>query len=260
MDLQTSLYICKMKKILLSFLFITIFLIQSCDQTVKLTANQIVVNSMKAHGSDLLNQSRMDFVFRGLNYRATRDNGAFEYARRRVNDSSTVIDMLSNDHKKRLINNVQQELSDSLLTLYASSVNSVIYFGQLPYSLDGKAVYKELIGEKTINGNDYHKIKVTFDENGGGEDYDDVFIYWINKQSFLIDYLAYSYCEKDCGYRFRESVNRRTINGVIVQDYKNYKETTPNPDLTQMDTFFINGELKLLSEINMEKVSVVVNQ
>ena len=144
------------------------------------------------------------------------------------------------------MNDVPQQLPDSLMHRYANSVNSVIYFAQLPFSLDGKAVYKKLIGEKSINGVGYYKVEVTFDINGGGEDYDDVFVYWINKQSFLVDYLAYSYCEEECGYRFRESVNRRTINGLIVQDYNNYKETYKDPVLSEMDEFFELGKFCLL--------------
>ncbi len=248
-----------MKKILLTFLCITTLFIQSCDDKPSLTAPEIINKSIKAHGGDLLDQSTMEFTFRGNAYRATRDNGAFEYTRTRVKDSLTTVDKLNNDESNRTINGTLQQVPDSLMTRYASSVNSVVYFAQLPYSLDGKAVYKELIGTKSIKNKNYYKVKVTFDPNGGGEDHDDEFVYWINQESFLVDYLAYSYCEEDCGYRFRESVNRRTISNVTIQDYNNYKETVQDPDLSNMDDNYITGDLKLLSEIKLENVNITEN-
>jgi len=51
-------------------------------------------------------------------------------------------------------------------------------------------------------------LEVTFKEEGGGEDHEDKFMYWVNTQDYRIDYMAYSYCEEDCGYRFRESENK----------------------------------------------------
>ncbi|WP_438962038.1 DUF6503 family protein [Nonlabens sp.] len=245
-----------MKKNLFVFLTFLAIAFPSCEEKQTLTAGEIMDNAIQAHGAHLLNRSIMDFKFRGITYRVTRDNGAFQYRRIQLQDSITITDMLSNDGALRYIDDIQQQVPDSLLKRYASSVNSVVYFAQLPYSLDGTAVYKELLGEKTIKNKNYYKIKVTFDEEGGGEDHEDEFIYWIDKNTFLIDYLAYSYCEEDCGYRFRESVNRRTYQGITVQDYKNYKEIVQDPDLSQMDTFFINGDLELLSEIKTEAARI----
>lgn len=245
-----------MKKILFIFLGALAVTFHSCEEKKVLNAAQIMDKSILAHGSHLLDESVMEFTFRDKKYIAGRSNGVFEFIRKQQQDSLSILDKLNNKGPLRYMNDELQQLPDSVLNNYASSVNSVIYFAQLPYSLDGPAVYKELIGEKSIKNKNYYKIKVTFDENGGGEDHEDEFIYWIDKETFLIDYLAYSYCEEDCGYRFRESVNRRILKGITVQDYKNYKETVQDPDLSQMDTFFINGNLELLSEIKTVEVRI----
>lgn len=245
-----------MKKILFTFLCISTILLQSCSNSPSLNANQIIDNAINAHGGHLLEQSTMEFDFRGVNYQALRDNGLFKFTRTRAKDSIMVVDILDNQSSQRTINGVPQKVADSIMAGYASSVNSVIYFAQLPYSLDGKAVYKEFVGDKIIKNEPYYKIKVTFDPNGGGEDHEDEFIYWIHKDTFFVDYLAYSYCEEDCGYRFRESVNRRNIKGVTIQDYNNYKEAIQDPDLSQMDQLFMDGKLELLSEIKLDKVQL----
>jgi len=245
-------------------LFISLIGITGCKQSPvdtitqpeTLTADQIVLKAMEVHGSDDLVNSTMTFSFRTADFMVNRKNGDFLYGRLTTRNSDTITDHYTNKKTTRYLNGIPQQLPDSVLTGITSGVNSVIYFAQLPYSLDGDAVNKKIKGIDTVNGERYYEIEVTFDENGGGEDHDDVFIYWIHQQDFTIDYLAYSYCEEECGFRFRESVNRRNINGVIVQDYNNYRAKVQDPDLTELDDLFQNDGLELLSEIKTENVNI----
>lgn len=89
---------------------------------------------------------------------------------------------------------------------YYNSVNSVHYFAYLPQGLNDKAVQKELLGEVVLKGEPYYKVRVTFAQEGGGNDYEDVFIYWFHKQKFTMDYLAYEFHVDGGGMRFREAV------------------------------------------------------
>ena len=251
------LYICEMKKIVLLLLLTALVACKVDDKDY--TGKELIHKSIQAHGSPFLDQSTMEFKFRETQYKATRDKGMFQYSREFIQDSLRIKDVLSNNKKERYINDSLITVADSLLNGYASSLNSVVYFAQLPYSLDGDAIISKKIGIDTILNNKYYEVKVTFKEEGGGEDHDDVFVYWINKDNYLIDYLAYSYCEEECGYRFRESVNRRTVNGVIIQDYKNYKAVKTNPDLLQLDDLFEKGQLELVSEIKTEQVKLTLD-
>ncbi|BAO56067.1 hypothetical protein NMS_2058 [Nonlabens marinus S1-08] len=208
--------------------------------------------SIQAHGADLAANARMDFIFRGINYSVDRYDGQFAYERRFRQGDMDVLDRLDNNGFTRHFNDSLVVLNDTIAQRYQSSVNSVIYFAQLPYGLDGDAVNLKLIGTDSIMDSNYYEIQVTFKEEGGGEDHEDVFVYWIDTQDYLIDYMAYSYCEDDCGFRFRESVNRRNLNGITVQDYNNYKSNRQDPKLEDLDDAFEAGKLQLLSEIKTE--------
>lgn len=212
-----------------------------------------------AHGSQIMDNSSMQFSFRGIDYAVKRNNGSYQYRRTTYQKSDTVVDQLNNDGFKRFINGDQFSANDEKESRWTSSLNSVIYFAQLPYSLDGDAVYKELLGSTSIDDESYYEIKVTFDEDGGGEDHEDVFIYWVNKGTYLIDYLAYSFCEEECGYRFRESYNRRNLNGMIVQDYHNYKSRNLDPEIQDLAQLFEKNELVKVSDIELERVEVIEN-
>lgn len=239
--------------IVLSALFIF-----ACKQEEKPDAQKVVDAAIAAHGGANLDQSVVSFRLRDKHYRALRDNGAFIYSRTFTDDSTgqRVYDVLSNSEFKRTMNDVEVELPQERKDAFTSSVNSVIYFAMLPYFLNDAAVQKEYIGEASIKGEPYHKIKITFAQEGGGEDHEDEYIYWIHQKRNTMDYLAYSYKEEDgIGTRFREAVNPREIGGIRFQDYINY---TSNEDLPieQYDKAFEAGKLEKVSDINLEEIKV----
>lgn len=146
-------------------------------------------------------------------------------------------------------------IPDSMAAKYQSSVNSVVYFFSLPYGLNDLSVKKELVGSKSIGGEDHYKIKVWFDEQAG-EDHEDVYYYWIDKDSFHINYLAYSFQVDGGGMRFREAYNPRSIHGIRVVDYINYQPMDGKLALSKIDDAFADGKLNVLSRIENDNVTI----
>ncbi|GAB3832132.1 hypothetical protein GCM10028895_49420 [Pontibacter rugosus] len=134
-------------------------------------------------------------------------------------------------------------------------MNSVIYFALLPYGLNDAAVNKAYLGKTSIKGQPYHKIKVTFDLEGGGSDHEDEYIYWIHPAKYTMDYLAYSFQVNEGGLRFREAHNRRNMKGVLFADYVNYEAASDTVTLEKMDVAFENGGLRKLSDINLKNIT-----
>jgi len=245
-----------MKHILYSITFILV--ITSCKQEEVLTAQDIIDKTIEVSGGEKFKASTISFNFRDIHYNAIRSNGMFQYERI-INDSLGLIkDVLSNDGFKRYIDNKEVTVIDSMAAKYTRSVNSVHYFSVLPFGLNDTAVNKEYLGEVVIKGKSYHKVKVSFSQDGGGDDYKDIFVYWIDKENFKVDYLAYSYMDSptDLGLRFREAYNERFVNGLRFVDYKNYKPESEMTNLFTLDSLFYTGKLKLLSKI--ENVNVTV--
>jgi len=245
-----------MKRILFSLTFILI--ITSCKPEKTLTAQDIVDKTIMVSGGEKFKTSNISFDFRDIHYKANRNNGVYQYERF-LNDSlGEIRDVLSNDGFKRYIDETQVAVVDSMAAKYTRSVNSVHYFSVLPFGLNDTAVIKELLGESSIKDKLYYKIKVSFKQEGGGDDYEDVFVYWINKESFKVDYLAYSYMDSptELGLRFREAFNERYVNGLRFVDYNNYKPEDGVLDLVALDSLFDTGKLKLLSKIENLNIKV----
>ncbi len=236
------------------YLLLVITLLYGCAN-IKEDGQSVVDKSILAHGGELYENSIIDFDFRGRHYKLERNQGKFTY-HRIIEDSGTYHDIFSNDQFKRLLNDQEIDVDADWVSKYSSSINSVAYFSLLPFGLNDGAVNKKLLGEEAIKGVHYYKIEVTFDAEGGGEDHDDVFVYWINKHDFTIKYFGYSYIVDGGGIRFREAVNTREKGGIIFSDYINYKGSAGYKNVAGLAALFKENKLEKLSEIRLENLEV----
>ena len=244
-----------MYKIAILFLLIGFL---SCleKRSPDLDPQQIVDKSIEVCGGDLYKSSTFSFEFRNRKYVLERLNNRKLLKRIQKNDTLDIVDVKSYNGFQRYVDGKLLQIPDSKANSYASSINSVHYFAYLPYGLNDPAVKKEYLGEMVIKDKKYHKVKVTFGQENGGEDFDDVYIYWFNTITFKPDYLAYEFHVNKGGLRFREAYNERFVNGIRFVDYKNYEPIKEDQSIYNIDSLFIRGELKLLSKIELKGIVV----
>lgn len=238
------------------FLFTILTTLFACEEA--LDEQKIIDRAIATHGGALFEKSHVKFDFRSRLYSKYHDGHDIIYTQDFHDDSlGHVKDTLINTlDLTRYVNDTLVVLSDEWSTKYANSINSVLYFFQLPYGLNDPAVQKSLLPKNIVNDKMYYKIKVTFSQEGGGEDFEDVFVYWVNEKEFTVDYLAYGYHTNGGGLRFRAATNRRNVNGLVVQDYINYKPADETVAVYDLDELFETGQLIKLSVIESKNVSV----
>ncbi len=238
------------------FLIVSI-LFASCKPADKeLSAQEIIDKSIQAAQLNKVADANISFKFRDRIYTASRKGGMYSLKRITNLENDVITDVLSNEGFQRLVNDEPTQVADSMALKYSESVNSVHYFSVLPYGLNDGAVKKKLLSSSTIKGKEYYKVKVSFNQDGGGVDFEDVFIYWFDKENFELDYLAYSFQVNGGGMRFREVRKEHLIEGIRFVDYNNYGPTRKETRLEELDKAYENGTLKKLSEINLENVEV----
>lgn len=235
---------------ILIVIIITIF-IAACSPGEQ-NSDKVIQNAISYHGGQAYDTLDIEFQFRDKLYALRHDDGKFQYERI-FKDSTAreIIDILDNTGFRRLIDGEKVELSAEDSAAFANSVNSVHYFALLPYNLKDEAVLAHNREDGLIKGKPYKTVEVKFRQEGGGTDYEDVFIFWFNRDTYKMDYFAYSYETEGGGVRFRESINKEKIDGVIFQDYNNYK-AKKGVDLMNLPSMFEKGELELLSKIDLE--------
>jgi len=202
------------------------------------SGNEIMDRAFARHGGEYLKNLEIDFKFRDFKYEAKIVDGEFAFQQRTPVSFSNV----SEGGKVRKFSQ--------------SDTKSVFHFALLPYNVNDQLANKELMCTSKIKGKDYYKVEVTFDKNGGGTDFEDVYIYWVHKEDFTIDYLAYSFYINGGGVRFREAYNQREVNGVRFQDYINYTIDEDYPG-QELDYAFQTGRLREISRIDLDEIEVV---
>lgn len=223
----------------------------------------IVDAAIAAHGGGVMDAVKLSFTFRGTPFSLEKDGGRFAY-RRTTADSlgRTVEDVIDNDGAHRFVGQEEVEIDSITTRRINSDLMSVAYFALLPLPLNDAAVKKRYVGSQTIKGQPYDIVEVTFAQERGGRDYQDIFVYWFHADRHTMDYLAYSYVLGDdetgpnaTGIRFRQAGNVRDVDGYRVQDYRNFTADA-GTDLTAMGLLFEVGELRVVSDVQLEDVRV----
>ncbi|MDG1023469.1 MAG: hypothetical protein P8O72_05435 [Flavobacteriaceae bacterium] len=240
-------------KFVFSFL---LFLLVSCQQPKEKTADEIIQKAIQHSGFDTAHFT-VDFDFRSYHYELIRKPSFYSFSRLTSQKGVEVRDiMTSKEPLKRYLNGLSTQLSDSIQDVYSNSLNSVMYFFQLPKPLEDEAVITKLMRSVEIADNFYWTIKVIFKEEGGGKDFQDEYRYWINQATYEIDFLAYNYLTDGGGTRFRRAINKRKIEGIFFQDYENYKPIQKFESLDNLPQLFQQGNLEQISLIENKNIRV----
>jgi hypothetical protein len=243
---------------IVSLFFVTLALsIVSCSfEDKENKAQELIDKSIKAYGQQHFDNSALSFVFRDKSYTVLRTSERFIYTRSFYDSLDYIKDVLINSTDfTRTVNGDTIALDEEWTEKYRRSVNSVLYFVQLPYILNDPAVRKSYMGTTNIAGDDYYAIQVTFKSEDGGEDFDDEFYYWINTKNYMMDYFAYRYSTEGGGVRFREAFHRHKKKGIMFQNYINYDAPLDVP-LADLPKLFETDQLNELSRIEQERVQV----
>lgn len=240
-----------------SMFFLLLIAFAACknEKKVAISAQSIVDNAIAVSGDSLYKTKKMSFDFRNKKYVLLQENGK-RIMKRIFKQDSTIVTDVKAAKFTRLVNDSVVAVADSTARKYDNAINSVFYFALLPYGLNDAAVKKEYLGEVTIKSKQYYKVKVTFSEANGGDDFEDTYLYWFNKETAKPDYLAYKFFVNGGGMRFRVAYNERYVNGIRFVDYENYKPKSESMNILEIDKMFQNNELELLSKIELDNIIV----
>lgn len=237
-----------------SLAFLSILII-ACSSNLT-DPQKIIDKAIEVAGGDKFLKSTIEFDFRNRHYITRRTGGTFSHERIFNDSAATIHDYLTNEGFYREINDERAIIPDSMAAKYTRSVNSTIYFALLPYGLNDPAVKKKFLGKTTFDGQPYFTLEITFAQEGGGEDFNDIFLYWVHEKTFTIDYMAYLYYTDGGGLRFRKAYNPRKVNGILFLDYINYKPKEDSATIDQIEDLYKQNALEELSKIELKNIKV----
>lgn len=229
---------------------------QSQEESQKI--EEIIEKTIKLAGGEKYTRATITFNFRDHNYKTKRRGMEFSLERQYISASDSIREVVSNSGFQRYVNDSIRIIPDSLVTRFNKEIKTVNYFAHLPYGMDNRGLVKDLLGETLIKGEPYFQLKMTFGQGESGMTGHDEFMYWIHKEDYTLDYLAYKFVEDEEGLRFRAAYNPRVIEGIRFVDYKNYTFSNTNIILSELDELYEADQLKLLSTIETKILEVEV--
>lgn len=237
-----------------SFFLLSVVLLITVACQSKNDARTIINAAIEAHGGNAYENKRIEFDFRQFHLVLDQQGGRFRYERTHRDSANVLIqEVLTNDGLIRTQTGQRQTLDTAQTGKYSRAVNSIAYFVLLPYKLNDPAVLADHVGDSQIDGQAYDKVRVRFQAEGGGKDYQDTFFYWFNKQTHTMDYLAYS----EGGPRFRKAINPQTVGSIRFQDYINYKgDEKDTTSVGSYDQKYNARQLPELSRIEQKNIKV----
>ncbi len=241
-----------------------LLLLSSCEQgtppTVMAKASEsevdsahwVIQKSIDYHGGNFTGKT-LQFEFREKRYKGIFSKKETLMVRSFTKNDSSYVDSISNDKAIRTLQNQNVDLSEKKNSAIVNAVNSVFYFVMLPSKLKDPAVVSEYLGIENSNTGSYHKVAVSFKQDGGGDDFQDKFMYWFDAQTFQMTFLAYSYETNGGGIRFRSVEKEHKLpSGYVLQDYVNYKTDSLGTKLEDLLTFHSSKRLKKISTIKLK--------
>ena len=220
-------------------------------------AEAVIAQAVEKHGGDRYQSAAIAFIFRGKHYKTVIDDGRYRYARQYQDSTGKQIrEVLTNDSVYRTVNGEQVSLKPQTKQSLRGTLNAINYFFLLPYHLTDEQVKPTYLDSTTIQGEPYHKIKVTFDNGQSNQAHEDIYLYWFHKDHYTMDYLAYKYFVSGGGMRFRVANNVRDKGGIRFQDYLNMAPESKNADFMKIDSLYEAGALEKVSEINKDSIRV----
>lgn len=236
------------------FLLVLVASTYSCEME-KPTAQEVLDKAIARHGFDIENNFEVGFEFRNSHFEANFSDMSYVLKRISKDDNQVVEDIINGESLVHKVNDELVKLDSEKMWQASSDTRSVVHFALLPYGANNGAISKQLMPSIKIKGEPYYKVEVTYMNNGVGENFENVFVYWIHKKHFTVDYLAYSYFINGGGVRFREAINPREISGIRFQDYINYTIGKDFP-AHELDYAFQTGQLEAISRIELDDVVV----
>jgi hypothetical protein len=217
----------------------------------------IVAKSIEFHGGNLYEGSTMTMTITSLSgsfrIEATRQGGQFDHAvigTNRENVERRV--QVTNDGVLEWLGGEQVELDEQGTTRARAFVDARVFFPLLPYTLNGGDVNYQDLGIENWEGQDLHKIRVSFTP-GTSNDADDGYMFWFHPETGQMEQFGYDF---DGGLRFRKGIEFQRVGGVMFSTQENFAINGDRVPVDMLSPDYVAENMSLLSTVVISDVMV----
>jgi len=206
--------------------------------------------SVEKAGGDLFYKAEITFRHQGIAYKSRRVDTGYSL-QRFLPDTLRTVDILSNNGMVRLQKSEQVPLDSVQKKNYGAAVEKVYFWLTAPFGFLNTSDSLDYLGEVVLAEKQYHKISHQRQKG-------DVLVYWINTETFAMEYLAHRLDTDRRQLRFLEVIQPNTIEGIRFKNYRAYRPKDPKTALADLDQAFEAAAMHRLSDVVFQNIAVTV--
>ncbi len=238
----------------LILLLIVLTISASCKKEPTYSALQILQKSSDSAGYSILKNSEITFNIKDFHYKINRRGHDVEYIVERTQDTTTYLATYRNGLTEYFVNTEKQPPGTYELftnTRLEGLVNSL----SIPHIFLDYGVKAQREEDVTIRQKTYFTLNVSI-TNPDPEKEDDIFILYIDKETFLVDYFADQYQLTGNKKLFRRLYNSRYVNGVRFYDQYVYISRVDDTPLELLYSNFNIGAVQSTNNFELQNITV----
>ena len=242
-----------------SLLIVLIAMMAACRHTSdpSPTAQEILDRTIEHYGGEDFFHTAISFEVGDLQYELKRDGHLTDFSVSRNVDSTLLIGRYRNGYQEYFVNGEKQEEGTYSLRILNAKLDGFTYTFSFPYVLRQNAILLERKEDQVIRGTSYLVVHAS-SRPIEGEPQDEVYLY-IEPESYEIHYTAEQLTATGGNPIFKRYHNLRRVDSFLFADYYSFARPDTLTALKDMHKGFQNATLRSLQQVELENISVKLN-
>lgn len=244
-----------MKKILfLSLLFICL----ACTQQTEVSPKEYLRSVSQKMGKDKLTKATVTFGINDMVYESTRNANDYHFSMTRTIDTMTF--------KAEAYNGGFEYTENGIAKSYGAQnrqvekqLLAINHFMEVPaLFLNDNALIINRKAPAKIDAKPYQVIHIKYESLMPTDLISNYYLY-VHEKDLTIDFIGYDFAPAEGRLFFRESFNRRTVNGIVFEDFRTFRTKESGIAMDSLPGLFLRNQLDLKAAFKPENVKVSFN-
>ncbi|MFT5751356.1 MAG: hypothetical protein ACI86L_000857 [Dokdonia sp.] len=244
-----------MKKILyFSLLLVCI----ACNVESERNPKEYLKDVAKHLGKDKMNNTTVTFDVNDMIYESKRTGNGYHFSMTRTLDTTTFQAKAYNGGFEYTENGIPKNYGFQNLQV-EKQLLAINHFMEIPMLFidDNSAIITQK-NPVIIDNKNYLLFHVKYESLMPTDLISNYYLY-IQKKEQTVDFIGYDFAPAEDRLFFRESFNRRTVEGIVFEDYRTFRTKTNGVVMDSLPILFLRNELDLTAAFKPENIKVSLN-
>ena len=244
-----------MKKILI---FSSLLVCIACNVESEKNPKEVLKDAAQHLGKDKMYNSTVTFDVNDMHYESRRKDNEYHFSMTRTMDTITYQAKAYNGGFEYTENGTSKSYGFQNLQV-EKQLLAINHFMEIPMLFidDNSAVITQK-SPTIIDKKNYQVFHVYYKSLMPTDLISNYYLY-VHEKEQTVDFIGYDFAPAEDRLFFRESFNRRIVEGITFEDYRTFRTKTSGVHMDSLPNLFLRNELDLKAAFKPENVKVTFN-